>query len=134
MFYNNSYKEPKLEQQLNQLMGAPYSIWYRLKNPAIGSSFLQVHEFRNFKIKAFDTLRTEHKKIVLEQRPKGIIVHFKINHDTFIWGIPYYQLHFYNTNYFSIHAQGKALLIEKDQFYARNLKYLKRIMELRSLV
>lgn len=130
MFYNNSYREKQLDVALNDLVGSPFSIWKRFKN-RVGSNYLKVAEFRNFDF-AKPITDDYFKKIVIELRPKGIVIHFKIQTETFIWAVPYYQLHLYNTDCFSIHAQGKAILIEKEKNFERNQPFLNRLIELKN--
>lgn len=131
MFYNNSYKEKLLDAALNDLVGSPFSIWHRFKH-RVGSNYLKVVEFRNFD---FEKPLTDDyfKKIVIELRPKGIVIHFKIQTETFVWAVPYYQLHLYNTDFFSIHAQGKAILIEKEKNFERNQAFLNKLIKLKNI-
>ncbi len=130
MFYNNSYREKQLDVALKDLVGSPFSIWKRFKK-RVGSNYLKVAEFRNFDF-AKPITDDYFKKIVIELRPKGIVIHFKIQTETFIWAVPYYQLHLYNTDCFSIHAQGKAILIEKEKNFERNQPFLNRLIELKN--
>ncbi len=131
MFYNNSYKENRLDSELNQLVGSPFSIWHRFIYN-VGSKYLKVAEFRNFDF-AKPLIEDYFKKIVIELRPKGIVIHFKIQTETFIWAVPYYQLHIYNTDFFSIHAQGKAILIEKEKNFERNQAFLNKLIEFKNM-
>jgi hypothetical protein len=63
----------------------------------------------------------------IELRPKGIIVHFTNRLDRFSWVIPYYRLVFYNTEFFSIHANGGFINFTKNKNYRENKKFIKKI-------
>jgi hypothetical protein len=67
----------------------------------------------------------------IELREKGIIVHINKGLKNFSWPIPFYQLHMYKTNGFSIHACGNFVRFKNNKLLKENKKFLDKIIDLK---
>ena len=68
----------------------------------------------------------------IELRPKGIIVHYTKKLESFSWVIPYYRLAFYNSQSFSIHANGNFIQFLKNKNYKTNKKFIEKMITLKN--
>ena len=67
----------------------------------------------------------------IEIREKGILVHIAKGHKNFSWAIPFYQLHFYKTSGFSIHAQGNFVRFKNNKLLEENRKFIDKLIDLK---
>ena len=67
----------------------------------------------------------------IELREKGIIVHINKGLKNYSWAIPFYQLHLYNTQTFSIHAQGNFVQFKKNNLLRENKSFLDKLVDLK---
>lgn len=130
MIFNTTYKNKDDEVQLNEMLGKPYSFIERIKLKGIGSSKLIIKEFSTY-LKPKDKQVSDINYVNIELRPKGVILHFTNKQQRFAWAIPYYKLHIYKTNFFSIHANGHFIKIQKDKQYRANHSFLNKMNELK---
>ena len=68
----------------------------------------------------------------IEIRPKGVIIHYTRKLERFSWVVPYYQLVIYNTQFFSIHANGNYIQFLKNNNYIANKKFINKIVQLKN--
>jgi hypothetical protein len=98
MLYNISYKDLKIEREINELVGKPFSILDNVKKGGIGSPKLFITRCSK---EIFDLLHVNEsvKFCNIELRPKGILIGFQSRLDVYVLVIPYYKLVIFN--YFS---------------------------------
>ncbi|MAD59552.1 MAG: hypothetical protein CMB81_04375 [Flammeovirgaceae bacterium] len=91
MLKNLSYKDPKIEKQINSLVGKEFSLIEKLKIKGTGSQKLYIKKCDN---EIYDILRNDYELSIcnIELRPKGIIIYLKSNLETYGLVIPYYKL------------------------------------------
>lgn len=68
----------------------------------------------------------------IELRPRGVIVHFTSGLERYSWIIPYYRLVVYNTQTFSIHANGNFIQCVKNSNYRDNKKYIAKMIDFKN--
>ncbi len=97
MLKNLSYKDPKIEKQINSLVGNEFSIFNRIKLNGIGSQKMYIKKCDN---EIYDLLRNDYELSIcnIEIRPKGIIIYIKSNLETYGIIIPYYKLILFKVN------------------------------------
>jgi len=91
MLYNISYKDQKIEREINELVGKSYSLIENLKKGGIGSPKLFI---TRCSAAIYDLLHVNNtiKFCNIELRPKGIIIGFQSGLDIYALVIPYYKL------------------------------------------
>ena len=67
----------------------------------------------------------------IELRPKGILVNITQQINLFSWVIPYYKLVIFNSNTFSIHANGSYIKMVKDKNYSNNKNFISKMLKLK---
>ncbi len=94
MLVNLSYNNPKLKQQINQEVGAPFNLRERWRLGGIGSQKLTI-SFSSIEIHNLLVLDHDTNSCSIEIRPNGIIVRFRSLLETYGLIIPYYKLNIY---------------------------------------
>ena len=59
-------------------------------------------------------------------------MHFTNGLDRYSWIIPYYRLVIYNTQTFSVHANGHFIKCKKDRYYKDSKKFIKKMSDLKN--
>jgi hypothetical protein len=94
MLLNVSYNEPKIKKQIDDEVGAPFSLRERWKLGGIGSPKLIITH-ASIDIHNLLVLDNNLDSCNVELRPKGIIVRFRSILETYALVIPYYKLKIY---------------------------------------
>ena len=91
MLYNISHKDPKIEREINELVGKPFSLIDNIKKGGIGSPKLFITRCSQ---EIYNLLHVNNtvKFCNIELRPKGIIIGFQSRLDIYALVIPYYKL------------------------------------------
>lgn len=100
MLENISYTNPEQVQEINKLVGKPFSIWERLKQKGIGSERLKIYDASPEIQEKLHPTQLNYCNI--EIRPKGIIIRFRHLLETYGFIIPYTDLHLENDNHFYV--------------------------------
>lgn len=128
MIYNTTYNNEDYLIDSALKVGKAYSFLERIKLGGIGSGRLMIHEISpKLKLGKLEFSEIDYGNI--ELRPKGIIVHYTSKLERFSWVIPYYRLNIYNSQFFSIHADGSFIQFEKNKNYKENKKFLDRMSQ-----
>ena len=108
MLYNISYKDPKIEREINELVDKSYSLIENLKKGGIGSPKLFI---TRCSAAIYDLLHVNNtmKFCNIELRPKGIIIGFQSRLDVYALVIPYYKL--------VLFKPGNTITFHIDQHY-----------------
>lgn len=123
-----SFKKKKVREQIDEMVGKPYSFIDRIKKGGIGSTRMIIEEC-SIDFHPFLTHTDKLKFASIEIRPKGILVHLNKNYSHFAWVIPYYKLSIYKSKYISIHADGSFLKCAKKSINTNNDKFLSKLIE-----
>ena len=127
MVFNTTYKNKYYDQQSILLVGKKFSFIEKIKQGGIGSSRLII----NSKSQKLDLGKLKYGEIDygnIELRPKGIVVHYTRRLESFSWVIPYYRLVIYNSQFFSIHANGNFIQFLKNKNYSNNKKFIDKMI------
>ena len=116
MLMNVSYKDPKQEQTITDLVGKPFSLRDRIKFSGVGSPKLQIVS-SSPKIANLLLLDKNLDVCNIEIRPKGIIVRFRSLLETYAMVIPFYKLSVFKgkSDSHSIHVDGHKIEIRSDK-------------------
>jgi len=131
MLFNTTHKNEDYDIESASLVGKPLNLMQRIKQGSIGSSRLMIHKISP-KLNLSKLKFSEIDYANIELRPKGIIVHFTKKLERFSWIIPYYRLVVYNTQSFSIHANGNFIQFLKNKNYKENKKFIDKMVQLKN--
>jgi hypothetical protein len=124
--FNKNYNEPRITREIEALVGKPFSFRERLKRRGIGSSKLRVIEMSENLQPYFDkSVNLIH--ISIELRPIGIIVYLKGNVNDYAWAIPFYHLSIFQSDLYSVHAEGAFVKLDLKSVYPNNSKFVKQL-------
>lgn len=130
MIYNTTYKNKDAEATINDLLGKPYSFLESIKQKGTGSKRMMIDDV-SIGFKRFMNAVSDINYGNLEIRPKGIVVHINKGLQNFSWAIPFYQLHTYKTEGFSIHAQGNFVRFKTNNLLKENKKFIDKLIDLK---
>jgi len=131
MIFNTTHKNEDYDIESASLVGKPLNLMKRIKQGGIGSSRLMIHKISP-KLNLSKLKFSEIDYANIELRPKGIIVHFTKKLERFSWIIPYYRLVVYNTQSFSIHANGNFIQFLKNKNYKENKKFIDKMIQFKN--
>ena len=126
MVFDTTYKNKDYDQQSTSLVGKPFSFIEKIRQGGIGSGRLII----NSKSPKLDLGKLKFEEIDygnIELRPKGIVVHYTRGLERFSWVIPNYRLVIYNSQFFSIHANGNFIQFLKNKNYRDNKKFIDKM-------
>lgn len=130
MIFNTTHTDKEVKATINDLVGAPYSFIESIKMRGVGSKRMVVEDvslgFKNILNSVSDINYGN-----IEIRKKGILIHITKGLKNYSWAIPFYQLHIYNTNSYSIHAQGNFVRFKSNKLLKENKKFLDRLLDLK---
>lgn len=131
VIYNTTYKNKDAEATINDLIGKRYTFIESIKLKGTGSKRMMIEDVSiGFKkiINAVNDINYGN----IEIRSKGILVHINKGLSNYSWAIPFYQLHIYKTNGYSIHAHGNFVRFKTNKLYTENKKFIDRISQLKA--
>jgi hypothetical protein len=130
MVYETTYINKEAKAVFEDLLGKPYSFFQSLKLGGTGSKRMMIEKVSP----KFSSMMNKVSDINygnIELREKGILVHINKGLKNYSWGIPFYQLHIYNTQTFSIHAQGNFVQFKKNNLLKENKSFLDKLVDLK---
>ena len=131
MLFDTTYKNENFNDESAILVGKKFSLLERMKLKGIGSSRMIIKEISpKLNLGTLKYSETDYGNI--EIRPKGVIIHYTRKLERFSWVVPYYQLVIYNTQFFSIHANGNYIQFLKNNNYIANKKFINKIVQLKN--
>lgn len=130
MIFLNNHNDKDIRDEINAMVGHPYSFMERLKMGGNGCSRLYVEEYSPKFSKHFGESQ-DRKTINIELRENGILVYINNKVNNYVWVIPYYRLNIYQTKTFSIYADGAFIKVKKDSVFPMNKKFVDKLMQLR---
>ena len=130
MIYDTTYNNKEAKEVFEVLLGKPYTFLKALKLGGVGSKRMMIEQVSP----KFSSMMNNVSDINygnIELREKGIIVHINKGLKNYSWPIPFYQLHIYNTQTFSIHAQGNFVQFKKNNLLRENKSFLDKLVDLK---
>jgi len=118
------------KRQVDALVGKAFGLRKRLSGEPIGSHKMLVDSSSQ----GFDKIMKKATGLVysnIELRPLGVILHLNIKNTRYSWVVPYRKMTVYNTEIFSIHADGQFLKFHKGEMWQLNKKFLTNMMDRR---
>ncbi|PQJ74883.1 hypothetical protein [Polaribacter gangjinensis] len=130
MIYDTTHTNIEAKEVFEDLLGKPYSFLKALKLGGVGSKRMMIEKVSP----KFSSMMNNVSDINygnIELREKGILVHINKGLKNYSWAIPFYQLHIYNTQTFSIHAQGNFVQFKKNNLLKENKSFLDKLVDLK---
>lgn len=130
MIYDTTYTNKEAKEVFEDLLGKPYSFLKALKLGGVGSKRMMIEKVSP----KFSSMMNNVSDINygnIELREKGILVHINKGLKNYSWAIPFYQLYIYNTETFSIHAQGNFVQFKKNNLLKENKSFLDKLIDLK---
>ena len=133
MIYNRTYFNNEDEKEINKTLGNSFSFLQILKLRGVGSSRFIVHSVSENLSHTINKV-SDINYCSIELRPHGILVNITQQLNLFSLLIPYYKLVIFNSDTFSIHADGSNIKIVKDRNYLNNKNFINKMMKLKTKV
>lgn len=130
MILNTTNTNKENSKIINNLIGKPYSFFSALKMKGVGSKRMIITEVSS-KFQKYINKISDINYANIELREKGILIHINKGLQNFSWAIPFYQLHTYKTDGFSIHAQGNFVRFKNNKLLKENRKFIDKIVDLK---
>ena len=130
MIYNRTYFDNDDAKEINNILGKSFSFLQTLKFRGIGSSRFIIDSVSK-KLSHTINKVSDINYCSIELRPKGILVNITQQINLFSWAIPYYKLVIFDSNTFSIHADGSYVKIIKDKKYSNNKSFITKMLKFR---
>jgi hypothetical protein len=127
MIFNTTHNNKEDTATINSLLGKSYNFITAIKLGGVGSKRMVIDGVSPGFLKVLNAVSDVNYGNI-ELREKGIIVHINKGLKNFSWPIPYYQLHTYKTDGFSIHAHGNFVRFKNDKLLRENKKFLSKII------
>ena len=126
MLKNVSYKNDKQQNEINEFVGKPFSLFERLKQKGIGSGKLIIIKASK-EIENLLVLDQNINQCNIERRPNGIIIYFRVLLETYALIIPYYKLVVFkvDSDIYTFHIDHRMIKIKvnnkKDHEFIKNI-------------
>ena len=127
MIFNTTLKNKDATATMNDLLGEPYSFVKAIKLGGVGSKRMIIDAVSPGFLKLINAV-SDINYGNIELREKGIVIHINKGLKNFSWAIPYYQLHTYKTEGFSIHAQGNFVRFKNTKLLKENKNFIDKII------
>ena len=128
MILETTYETKEIRKEIDEHIGKSFSLMETIRMRGIGSKRMLVKELSP-NMMEYKQRSMDRQFINVELRPKGIIVHIRMNYRHFAWLIPYYQLAIYKTDSLNIHAQGRY--IKTLDGFKNNMKFVEKMLDMR---
>ena len=130
MTFNTTHTNKDATATINDLLGKPYSFIQSIKLKGTGSKRMMIDDVSIGFKKIMNTV-SDINYGNIELREKGLLVHINKGLKNYSWAIPFYQLHIYKTNGFSIHAQGNFVRFKSNKLLKENKKFIDKLIDLK---
>ncbi|WP_438989014.1 hypothetical protein [Polaribacter sp.] len=130
MIFNTTHKNKDATATINDMVGDGYSFVKSIKMGGTGSKRMMIANVSPGFIKVINTIADINYGNI-ELREKGILVHITKGLKNFSWAIPYYQLHTYKTDGFSVHAQGNFVRFQNNKLLKENKKFIDKLINIK---
>ncbi|WP_299017418.1 hypothetical protein [uncultured Polaribacter sp.] len=130
MIFNTTNKNNEAEVTITEMLGASYSFFQSIKLGGTGSKRMIVAAVSPSFMRFMNSVSDANYGNI-ELREKGILVHITKGLQNYSWAIPYYQLHTYKTEGFSIHAQGNFVRFKNNKLLQENKKFIDKLIDIK---
>ena len=130
MIINTTHTDKTNDELINSIVGNRYSLFQNLKLGGIGSKRMIIEQVSP-NLQEYLNLVADINYANIELRPDGILVFINKGLKNYTWIIPYYRLHFYKTDGFSIHANGKFIKFKQNKLLKENSSFIKKMMNIK---
>ena len=130
MIINSTYSDKTNEELINSIVGQRYSLLQNLKLRGIGSKRMMIAQVSP-NLQTLVNLVADINYANIELRPDGILVLINKGLSNYTWVIPYYKLHVYKTEGFSIHADGKFIQFKQNNLLKENRSFLQKMLKIK---
>ena len=130
MIFNTTNKNKDAEATINDLVGTSYSFFEAIKIKGIGSKRMVIADVSPG-FKSMMNAISDINYANIEIRKKGILIYITKGHKNYSWAIPFYQLHTYKTDGFSIHAQGNFVRFTSNKLLKENKEFINKLVDLK---
>jgi hypothetical protein len=130
MIFNTTHTNKETEALIKGLIGKSYSFFEAIKRKGVGSKRMMITNVsQGFK----DIMNTvsDINYGNIEIREKGILVHINKGLKNYSWAIPFYQLHTYKTNGYSIYGQGNFVQFANNKLLKENKRFIDKLTDLK---
>jgi hypothetical protein len=127
MIFNTTLNNKDATATMNDLLGKSYSFLKAIKMGGVGSKRMIIDAVSPGFLKVINAVSDVNYGNI-ELREKGIIVHINKGLKNYSWAIPYYQLHTYKTEGFSIHAQGNFVRFKNNKLLKENKQFIDKVI------
>ncbi len=138
MIYNTTYEKKEITEEINGLVGAPFSFLQRVRKGGIGSEKMMVIDSSPL-IEGLLQYDNQPNYCYMELRPRGIIVRFMFRSEQYSWIIPFGKLSltgskgsyriYGDADFVKVNKafNGSALIKFMDRIMAERLAYLQSV-------
>lgn len=113
MIFNITFSKKDIIDEINDLVGVPFTFLTRLKKGGIGSEKMMVTDASPL-IEGLLQHDDQPNFCNIELRPKGIIVYFKFRVELYAWTIPYGKLAVYRSaESYRIYGEAEFMKVTK---------------------
>lgn len=130
MVFDTTQPNEDFDQCAQSKLGPAYSLFDRLSMGRIGSRRMMIQSYSE----GFWPLKNKFQDILygnIELRPNGIILYATNGGKRMGWIVPYHELIIFDSDWFSIHAQGLVIKFEKNRNYNENKSFIRMMMDKR---
>jgi hypothetical protein len=130
MVFDTTQPNEDFDQCAQTKLGPAYGLFKRLSMGRIGSRRMMIQSYSE----RFWPLKNKFQDILygnIELRPNGIILYATNGGKRMGWIIPYHELIIFDSDWFSIHAQGLVIKFEKNRNYNENKSFIRMMMDKR---
>lgn len=128
MLFQTTRNNKEYTRQSKLLVGNEFGFISKIKKRGVGSSRMMIHRTSpNLDESTLEFSEINYGNI--ELRPKGIIIHYTKKIERYSWIIPYYKMHVYRSEFFSIHADGHFIQFTKNKNYTENKKFIDKMVQ-----
>ena len=130
MIFTTTHATTAIDTSINGLVGKAYSFFEAIKRKGVGSKRMMIAEVSQGFKNVMNTV-SDLNYANIEIREKGIIVHINKGLKNYSWVIPFYQLHTYKTNGYSIYGQGNFIRFTNNKLLQENKKFIEKLTDLK---
>jgi hypothetical protein len=128
VLYNTTHTNKDADLKINEVIGKAYTFFESIKLKGVGSKRMMVEEVSNDFKNIMNTI-SDINYGNIELRKKGVLIRINKGLNNYSWAIPYYRLHIYKTEGFSIHSQGNFIRFTNNKLLKENKKFLDKLLD-----
>lgn len=131
MIFDTTLQNKDNEILMTDIVGRKFSFFESIKMNGIGSKRMMIESVSPSMDMLMNTV-SDINYANIELRKNGIIVHINQGLKTYSWVIPFHQLHTYQSDGFSIHANGRYVRFMNNKLLKENKIFLSKMMNLKA--